>query len=225
MNSQTKPKPAAVLAEPIKIITPEAWQWEVLATAFYGDQVMKFWLGNEASKDQYLAFFEAVVKDTLDSGGAVFASPDKQVVLVWTALRYTLEEPGPWKRKWYEVLGPEGLKRYNSLYEAGDLGIKPEHLKNSMLPDYMGVMPETQGLGYGSHILKWTFDYYQKQNYEIPFLIASTRRSAKLYGPLINLYIHKEVFLTDVEEDGVAVFMKHNSLRNESLLQNIDSLN
>lgn len=214
MNSQTKQAPAAALAEPIKIITPETWQWEVLATAFYGDQVMKFWLGDEATKDQYLAFFEAVVKDTLDSGGEIFASPDKQVVLVWTALRYTLEEPGQWKKKWYEVLGPEGVKRYNSLYEAGNLEIGTDRLKNSMLPDYMGVIPESQGLGYGSHILKWTYDYYQKQNYEIPFLIASTRRSAKLYGPLIDLYVHKEVFLTDIEEDGVAVFMKHNSLRN-----------
>lgn len=42
MNSQTKHDPAAVLVEPIKILTPEAWQWEILATAFYGDDVMTF---------------------------------------------------------------------------------------------------------------------------------------------------------------------------------------
>ncbi|MDM8173595.1 MULTISPECIES: GNAT family N-acetyltransferase [Olivibacter] len=208
-NLETKQK----LPDPIQIKSPEPWQWNVLAKAFLNDPVLKFWIGEKTNEAVLRDFFEAVVKDALESGGAVFSSPDQQVVLVWTWHGYSLQEPGEWKKRWYEILDPEGVKRYYELYRAGDVEIDSAKLKGCMLPDYMGVLPQSQGRGYGSHILKWTLNHYDKLGYETPFLLASTRRSAKLYGPLVGFHIHKEVLLDNSENAPVAVFMKRNALK------------
>lgn len=176
------------LADPIKITQAEPWQWEILAEAFLNDPTLNFWLGEKTSMASLCEFFEAVIKDTLDSGGAVFSSPDQKVVIVWTRHEYTyLESPGKWKQRWYEILDPEGVKRYKWTYATGDVEIDPSRIRNSMLPDYIGVKSGTQGRGYGSHILKWTLNYFDQLGFESPYLLASTRRSAKLYGPLMGI--------------------------------------
>ncbi|HEY8915622.1 MAG TPA: GNAT family N-acetyltransferase [Chitinophaga sp.] len=196
--------------DPVRITTPEPWTWEVLAKAFLPDPTLNFWLGKKTNEKVLRDFFEEVVKDTLSSGGEVFGSPDHKAVLVWTRLGYTLEPPTEWKQRWYDVLDPEGVKRYYWLYEAGELGLDEDQLKRSMLPDYGAVLPESQGRGYMSHLLKWTVNYYEEQGYDVPFILASTRRSAKLYCPLVGFHLHKEVFVPEFGEIPVGVFLKRN---------------
>ncbi|WP_026632651.1 N-acetyltransferase [Dyadobacter alkalitolerans] len=196
--------------QPVRITQPEPWQWNVLAKAFLPDPTLNFWLGETISEQMLQDFFEAVVKDTLASGGWIFSSPDRQVVFVWTRHAYSQERPTEWKKKWYKILGDEGVGRYKWLYQVGDVEIDASKLERSMLPDYMGVLPESQGLGYGSHIFKWTVNYFDSLGYETPFILASTRRSAKLYGPLLGYYIHKEVLASEADEIPVGVFMKRN---------------
>jgi len=212
MNNQLeKSTETGRFATPIKITNPEPWQWDVLAKAFLNDDVMNFWVGKKCNEQVLKDFFEAVIRDTLESGGAVFASSDKKVVLTWKRLESDLEVANKWKDQWYKLLDAEGVERYNWLYGAGDLSIDPADYKKYMIPDYMGVLPEAQCLGYGSHILKWTLNYFDELGYQIPFLVASSRRSAKLYGPLIGFRIHKEVMLFDDQPDQVAVFMVRTS--------------
>lgn len=194
----------------IRISKPEPWQWEVLAKAFLHDPTLNFWLGEKTNEKVLSDFFKAVVKDTLNAGGAVFSSSDRQAVIVWTRLGYGLEPANEWKKRWYDVLDPEGVKRYYWLYEAGELGLDADQLKKGMLPDYIAVMPGLQGRGYGSHLLKWTMNYYEEQGYDIPFMLASTRRSAKLYCPLGGFHLHKEVFAREGDEVPVGVFLKRN---------------
>jgi GNAT superfamily N-acetyltransferase len=198
------------LSDPIKITQPEPWQWDVLAKAFLNDPVLNFWIGEKTNEKVLNEFFEAVVKDALESGGAVFSSPDRKVVIVWTRHGYSLEEPGEWKKRWYDILDPEGVKRYYWLYEAGEVSIDADRIQRSMLPDYMGVLPDSQGRGYGSHILKWTLSYFDELGYETPFLLASTKRSAKLYGPLIGFHSHKEISMELFGTTFPAIFMKRN---------------
>lgn len=198
------------LPAPIRITQPEPWQWEVLATAFLNDDVIRFWFGEKCNEALLSDFFEAVIRDTLQSGGAVFASPDHKAVLIWTRLGYGLEAPNEWKQQWYRLLGPEGIKRYNWLYDAGNVSLDPARQMKCMLPDYMGVLPEAQGLGYGSRLLKWTFNYFEELGYEIPFLLPSSRRSAKLYAPLLDFSIHQVVTLDEAAPEKVAIFMTRN---------------
>jgi len=197
---------------PIRITQPEPWQWEVLAKAFLNDDVLNFWIGEECNEAVLRDFFEALIKDTLQSGGAVFTSPDHKVVLIWTRLGYGLEAPNEWKQQWHRLLNPEGVKRYSWLYDAGNMSLDPARQIKSMLPDYMGVLPEAQGRGYGSHLLKWTLDYFDELGYETPFLLASSRRSAKLYAPLLDFSVHQVVVLDEAAPDKVAVFMTRNQL-------------
>jgi GNAT superfamily N-acetyltransferase len=199
------------IADPIQIKVAESWQWEILAKAFLHDPVLNFWLGEKTDELMLQNFFEAVIKDTLSSGGAVFCSPDRKVVLVWTRHEYSLEPPTQWKQRWYEILGSQGVERYYWLYEAGDVYLDTDQRRVSMLPDYIGVTDDAQGKGYASHILKWTLEHYDKLGFQIPFLLASTRRSAKLYAPLMGFHVHREVLLSDDDDAPAAVFMKRNN--------------
>lgn len=192
------------LHDPIVITHPEPWQWEVLAKGFLPDPVLNFWLGEKTDLTLLENFFEAVVKDTLISGGGVFASPDHKVVIVWT---WHGGEANEWKKKWKEILGPEGVKRYNSVYNDGDVLLDSDTKKNSMLPDYISVLPEAQGQGYGTHILKWTLNHYDELGFETPHILASTRRSAKLYAAMWGFHNHKVVQIVEGDEDA-AIFMK-----------------
>jgi GNAT superfamily N-acetyltransferase len=198
------------LADPIIITQPEPWQWEVLATAFLNDRFIKFIFGGKPTETRLQQYFEAVIHDTLNSGGGVFSSPDRQVVLVWTWLGSSHEGTDKWKQRWHEVLGPESEKRYNLLYEVGEMTFDPTRLENTMFPDLIGVLPGSQRRGYGSHILKWTLDYYDKLGYETPFLFASSKRSAKLYGPLMGFHSYKEILLGEGDDAAEGVFMKRN---------------
>lgn len=71
-------------------------------------------------------------------------------------------------------------------------------------------LPECQGKGYGCHLFKRTLDHFDEQGFESPMILASTRRSAKLYGPLLGFHIHKEVFAPGVDAIPAGVFMKRN---------------
>ncbi|WP_146624509.1 hypothetical protein [Larkinella arboricola] len=193
--------------DPIKLTQPEPWQWEVLATGFLHDPTMNFWLGERASLDSFRDYFEAVVKDTFASGGDVFSTPDRDVVLVCTWLGANQQEPSEWKKRWYDVLGPEGVKRYNWLYDAGEVNLSPEQLQNSMLPDYLARLPDSKGAGSGSHLAGWAIDYYLKLGYDVPFIIASTPQAARLYCRDWGFYIHKNVFLENSSVP-IGVFIK-----------------
>ncbi|WP_159478229.1 GNAT family N-acetyltransferase [Dyadobacter sp. 3J3] len=195
---------------PIRISQAEPWQWNLLAKAFLNDPTLNFWLGKKTNEKVLQDFFEAVIKDTLASDGAVFCSPDQKVILIWTRHAYSKETPSEWKQRWHQVLESEGVKRYYWLYEASGLQIDEDKLDKSMLPDYIAVSPESQGVGYGSYILKWTLDHFESLGYEVPFLLASTRRSAKLYGPLLGFHFHKEILTPESSDIPAGVFMKRN---------------
>jgi GNAT superfamily N-acetyltransferase len=196
------------LPDPIKATQPEPWQWDVLAKAFLKDPVLNFWLGEKTNEAVLQDFFEAVVRDTFSSGGAVYSSPDRKIVLIWTRHGYSLEESGEWKKRWYDILDPEGVKRYYWLYEMGNVEIDPVKRNKSMLPDYLAALPEVRGNGYAIHLTRWTIKYFEDIGYEVPFLLASTRRNATLYGRYLGFKAHKEVLLEGY--DDAAVFMKRN---------------
>lgn len=210
MNKTLEQLPKEQLADPIQFTEPEPWQWEVLAKAFVPDPTLNFWLGEKTNEKVLSDFFEAVVKDTFKSGGTVFGSPDRQAILIWTRFEYGLEPATEWKQRWYDVLDPEGVKRYYWLYEAGELGLDEARLRRSMLPDYMAVRPGSQGRGYGSRLLKYTVNYFEEKGFDVPIILASTRRSAKLYCPLVGFHVHKEVFAPEFGEEPVGVFLKRN---------------
>lgn len=200
-----------VFVDPIQAKAPEPWQWDVLAKAFLYDPVLNFWIGEKTTEAVLQDFFEAVVRDTFSSGGAVYSSPDCKIVMVWTRHGYGLEEPGEWKKKWYNVLDPEGVKRYYWLYEMGDVELDPAKRKISMLPDYLAALPEARGSGYAVHLARWTIKHYENLGYEVPYCLASTRRNATLYARYLGFQAHKEVLLEGYNE--AAVFMKLNKNR------------
>ena len=211
MNHALDPLPNEQnLPEPIRVMRAESWQWEVLAKAFLTDDILNYWLGEKTDENVLKDFFEAVIKDALTSKGFIFSIPDQSVVFIWMRHAYNLEPPGEWKKRWYGILGPEGLKRYYSLYEAGDMQIDPALLEKSMLPEYIGILPASQSLGYGSYIGKWAFNYFDERGYESPYILASSRRAAKHYCPLLGFHVHKEVLLTEGEDGPAAIFLKRN---------------
>jgi GNAT superfamily N-acetyltransferase len=197
-------------ADPIIITKPEPWQWDILAKAFLNDPTLNFWLGEKTSEQTLSDYFEAMIKDTLVSGGAVFASPDQKAVLIWTWLGRDPEDSNEFKKKWHDVLDPDGVKRYYWLYDEGELDLDPDTLERSFEPAYMGVHPDSQGKGYGGHLLKSSLNYFEERGYEAPYILASTRRSAKLYCPLVGFHHHKEVFAAESDSEPVAVYLKRN---------------
>lgn len=211
-NTSEQLSSKVIHGEPIIITTPESWQWDILAKAFLNDPTLNFWLGEKTNEESLSKYFEAIVRDTLISGGTVFASPDQKAVFVWTWLGRDADDTNEFKENWYDVLDPEGVKRYYWLYEAGDLELDPDKIKKSMEPAYLAVHPDAQGKGYGGHIFKWILDYFDEKGYETPFILASTRRSAKLYCPLLGFHHHKEVFAegSGPESEPVAVYLKRN---------------
>jgi hypothetical protein len=196
-------------ATPVILTQPEPWQWEILANAFLHDPTLNFWLGEQTSLTSLLDFFEAVVMDTFASGGTIFSASDRKTVLVWTRLGYSQETPSEWKHRWYNALGPEGVKRYYWLYEAGELGLDSARLKNCMLPDYLGRSNESTQVGSGIHLGGWTIDYFTKLGFEVPFILASTIQAARIYSRAYNYHIHKQVF-QEGSPVPVGTFLKRN---------------
>ncbi|MGS2762878.1 hypothetical protein [Sinomicrobium sp. M5D2P9] len=158
----------------------------------------------EGSKNYTKLYYDSIAKPLYDRS-----------LLAEYPLGYALEPPTKYKKQWYDILEPEGVKRYQWLYEAGDIPLDPEQRKKSMLPDYMGVLPEVQGQGYGSLLSKWTLNHFEERGFDIPFLLASTRRSSKLYAPILGFQVHKEVYAQESDVIPAGVFMK----RNRSLLR------
>jgi len=197
--------------DPIKNTTAEPWLWEVLAEGLMHDPGFRFFFGDKFSETKMVRFMEAAVRGALESGGAVFSSCDRKVVLVWRW--YGQEMPAEYIQEIFHLLGTEGTKRYLWFREATDVPIEPAYRTSTMRPQYIGVLPDSQGRGYGSHILKWTLDYFDQQGFKIPFLVASTRRSAKLYGPLLGFDADKEVYLGLDGEAPAVVVMKRKSDR------------
>ena len=191
---------------PIRIVNPEPWQWEVLVEALWYDPGFRFFFGEHISKERFLQFMEAAVRGTLESGGVVFASPDQNAVLVWRW--YGAELPENRKEQMYAALGKEGTERYLWFRETTDVPVREEDKINTMRPNYIGVLPDLQGRGYGSHLLRWTLDYFDRKGYRTPFLVASTKRSAKLYGPLLGFKTHREVVLGEQGKDAVVVMIR-----------------
>jgi len=207
-NQSEQLPPKHTFEEPIIITEPEPWVWNVLAKAFLNDLTLNFWLGEKTNEESLKDFFEAVIRDVLKSGGTVFSSPNRQVVFIWSWIGRDATDSNEHKARWYEVLEPEGVKRYYWSYEAGDLALDPEKINKSMEPAYLGVHPDLQGKGYGSHIFKWTLNYFEKQGYDVPYILASSRRAAKLYCPLLGFFIHKEVFAAESDSEPIGVFLK-----------------
>lgn len=193
--------------DPIKITNPEPWIWQVLGKSLAYDPGFRFFFGDTFSESKLIQFMEAAVKGALESGGSVFASPDRKVVLVWRW--YGAELSDDRKQQMSNIFGQDGTERYIWFREATDIPIDPLKRANTMRPQYIGVLPDAQGQGYGSHILKWTLNYFDEQGYTTPFLVASTPRSAKLYGPLLGFHQYREVFLGEKGTESVIV-MKRN---------------
>jgi hypothetical protein len=194
--------------EPVVITRPEPWLWEVLAKAFLNDPVLDSGFGERPGETKLRNYFEAVIHDALHTGGAVFCSPDRQAVLVWSWLGRSSEVAGEWKQRWFDVLGPVGLKRYYGLYEAGDIPLDPEQCKKSILPDFITMLPEAHGDGYEGYMLRWTHDYFERCGYGTSFIVASTRRHAELSYPLTELHAPRDESPGEGEE--AAVFLKDN---------------
>lgn len=193
---------------PVVFTEPESWHWKVLAKAFITDPTIKFWFDGKEDEDLLESFFEAVVKDVLMSGGTVFSSADRKAVFVWAWLGNTDQKANTFKEKWHGILGETGVKRYNWLYDAGNIHLDPDKVQKSMEPAYLAVLPEAQGRGYGSYLFKWTLDYFDRKGYDAPFILASTRRSAKLYCPLLGYDVCKEVFVNSNDTEPIGVFLK-----------------
>ena len=193
--------------EPIQITTPQPWQWHVLATAFWNDPGFRFYFGERRTEKNYRQFMEAIVKGTLESGGSIFANPDKSAVIVWRW--HGAELPEDRKQQMFDALGPEGSKRYLWIRQAADMTIPPGERKHTMQPNYVGVLPDMQCKGYGSYLIKWTLNHFDKLGFTTPFLVASTPRSAKLYGPLIGFHVDYKVPLGENNPEFILV-MKRN---------------
>lgn len=196
------------LEDPIVYTQPEPFHWEVLSKAFITDPTINFWFDGKIDEKQLSDFFEAVVHDVLISGGKVFSTQDKKAVFVWAFLGNDPQDTNEYKKKWQEILGKEGLRRYYWLYEAGEITFDETKIKKSVEPAYLAVLPGAQGLGYGSHIFKWSLDYFDKLGFYTPFILASTQRSAKLYCPLLGFEVHKEVFIDKDDKEPIGVFLK-----------------
>lgn len=193
LNKSTCPE----LADPIQITQPEPWQWRVLATALWDDPYLRFVFGNRRNEKNLLQFMEAYLRGSLESAGSVFISPDQHAVLIWSW--YGEDFPDDRKQQMFEVLGKEGTERYLWFRRETDISIDPNERSRTMRPNLIGVLPQVQCRGYGSHLLKWTLNHFDRHGYSTPFLVASTKRSAKLYGPLLDFHAYKEVALNDTE--------------------------
>jgi hypothetical protein len=125
-------------------------------------------------------------------------------------LGYSQQPPGQWKKRWHKVLGQEGVKRYYWLYDAGELGLDPSRLQNSILPDYLARSSEATDVGGGIHLGKWTLDYFTELGYEVPFMLPSSLQAARIYCRAYGFHMHKQVF-----EEGnpvpVGTFLKRNT--------------
>ncbi|ROI02054.1 MULTISPECIES: GNAT family N-acetyltransferase [unclassified Chryseobacterium] len=208
MESTTQKLSSQKFEEPVLVTHPEPWQWELLAKAFLNDPTLNYWFGGNADESSLSDFFEAVIKDCLSSGGKVFSSPDQKAIIVWTSTVRGSDSTNEFKKRWQEVLGPEGVKRYYWVYETGYVDFNPHDYNKIMEPEYLAVYPGYQRSGYGGHLIKWSYDYFEKEGYDkTPYILPSTRGSAKLYGPLLGYHIVKEIFA-----DGklVALSMKRN---------------
>nr|WP_315031711.1 GNAT family N-acetyltransferase [uncultured Chryseobacterium sp.] len=209
MQNELRPlSTKAKFDDPILCTEPEIWQWEVLTKAFLGDPTISFWFKGKEKESELMSFFEGIVKEAFTTGGTVFGSTDQKAVIVWTWLGNDKEAANPFKKQWHNALGSDGVKRYHWLYDQGDVALEKGHAQRSMEPAYIAVLPEFQGKGYGSHIFKWSFDHVIGKGYDAPFILASSRRSAKLYCPLLGFYAHKEVFGDNDTEQPIAVFLK-----------------
>lgn len=196
-------------ADPIKITKPEPWLWQVLGKALANDPGFKFFFGDKFCEQILTEFMEVSVKGLLESGGSVFTSPDRKVVLVWRW--YGAELPDHRKQQLFDLLGQDGTDRYLWFRAVTDVSIDAKTKAKTMRPQYIGVLPEAQGNGYGSHILRSTLNYFDKGGFITPFLVASTRRSAKLYGPLLGFYSYKEVFLGENNTSPMIIMKRNDS--------------
>ncbi|PKF75318.1 GNAT family N-acetyltransferase [Chryseobacterium sp. PMSZPI] len=208
MENTTETLPSKLKFDnPVKVTKPEPWQWKLLAKAFLHDQVTRFLFGENVDETILENFFESIVKDTLISGGEIFCSPDQKAILVWTWLGNDSQTSNEFKRQVYEILGTEGTNRYHWLYEEGDIQLDMTKAQKSMEPAFVAVHPEKQGQGYGGHIFKWTLEYFDKKGYYSPYILASSKRSAKLYCSLLGYYAHKEIFIPK-EDEPIAILLK-----------------
>jgi GNAT superfamily N-acetyltransferase len=192
---------------PVLMTHPEEWQWRVLYEALKTDPGFTFFFRDRLNEENLMRFFEAVVRGTLESGcGSVFASPDRRAVLVWRW--FGAELPEERTQQMHSALGQEGVERYRWFRQATDVPVDPADRPMTMRPNYIGVLPGMQGRGYGSHLLKWTLEHFDRQGFITPFLVASTRRSAKLYGPLLGFYSYREVCVGPGGQEPAVVVMK-----------------
>lgn len=199
---------------PVRIETPEPWQWKVLGTALANDPGFRFFFGTHFTVAGLTSFMEAAVKGALESGGSVFATPDEKAVLVWRW--YGAQIPECYVAKMFSTLGIEGTKRYLDFRRATDVPIDPANLERTMRPNYIGVLPEVQCRGVGSYLLKSTLGFFDRQGFDTPFLVASTRRAAKLYGPLLGFYTERELFLGNDESSPMVIMRRQVSIEANS---------
>lgn len=192
---------------PLLITHPEEWQWRVLYESLKTDIVLAYSFGERFNKECLMQFFEAVIRGTLESGcGSVFASPDRQAVMIWRW--FGAELPEERKQQMHAALGPEGVERYQWFRRVTDEPVASADGPLTMRPNYLGVHPDAQGRGHGSQIIKWTLRHFDQRGFSTPFLVASTRRAAKLYGPLMGFYPDREVSIRSGEQETAVVVMK-----------------
>lgn len=191
---------------PVRMTRTESWMSDVLAEAFATDPAFRFWFGKRLNKRNLEKFFKAILEGMLESGGAIFAMPDQKAVVGWRWYGADFSEER--QQQIFNALGAEGTKRYLWLGEATTIPIDPKERDNIMRPQYIGVRQGVRCHGIGSHLLTSTFNYFKVHGFSIPYIVASTRRSAKLYDPLLDYYVSKEVFMADNDKEPVLVMKR-----------------
>lgn len=151
----------------------------VYAEAFYDDPIIEWMIPDEQSRRQRLQrFFAIELRHVALPRGAIWTSTDLSGAAMSTA-------PGAWRLTLRAFL-LEGTTFGRWQHRAGRLAVAM-HRRHPRQPSYhfrdIGVLPENQGRGLGSALMRPTLDRCDREGMPA-FLEASSERSASLYGRL-----------------------------------------
>ncbi len=155
---------------------------EVLDVAFGWDPVSRWLvLGEPNESPWHRALFRAFTEWTIRYGVAHVTSPDLDAAALWLDLDPDAAEPVPGLAGLLRAaLGPV-YGRFARLAELTE-AVHPRQRRHAYLP-FIGVLPEVQGYGLGTALLRHHLDALDEQGLPA-YLEASSRRAMVLYHSL-----------------------------------------